>query len=162
MHYGTAAPKFVSGINTVHLDCAKILTDRPVYDYEEQPSVLNGHINHIKGGMHWLYIVRIHVYKEGESIANENKLLSYLGKDVVLYRHREAFPFKDSAGDNVLFRVQEVTPDYFNTPDYKDIIDIRFKSSDYVDLTKSILPEDVMVDSKGLVIQDDKGNYQIG
>lgn len=128
MHFGTSAPKFTIGGLTVLLNKARVLADYPSYTYLEQQSILNGYINHIHEGYHWIYIVRIFIYKERESIAKSNELMSHLGKDVYLFRHREAFPFRDKNGDDLLFRIQEVTPSNFNTPDFKDIIDIKFKS----------------------------------
>lgn len=163
MIFGTAAPKFkAQDGEIVLLDYSKILTDRPIYSYLEQISVINGNINHIDKGYWWEYIVRIHVFKESESIAKANKYYSYLGQDVYLYRHREAEPFKDENGNDVLFRIQEVTPSYLETSDYKDIIDIKFKSSKFIDASKTILPENVLVDSSGKIITDSDGKYTTG
>lgn len=163
MHYGTAAPKFVTqGGNSVLLNHARILSDYPEYDNNEQPSVVNGYINHIHNGYHWVYAIRIFVYKESESIAKSNELLPFLGSDVFLYRHREAYPFKDKDGNNVLFRVKEVTPGYLNTPDYKDVIDIVFKSTNYIDVRKSILPVNVRINNDGTVRVNNDGTFQYG
>ncbi len=160
MIFGTAAPKFISGSTTVLLDYARIITDKPVYNSIEQPSVLTGFVNHIHKGYWWLYTVRIHLFKESEAITKANELLSYIGQDVYLYKHREANAFQDSSGNDVLFRVQEVVPSWLNTPDYKDIIDITFKSQNYIDLTT--LPTNILLDSDGRVIVDSDGNYITG
>ena len=163
MHWGTGAPKFEDQQgNIILLDKAKVLQNEPVYHYLEQPSVINGFINHIHKGYWWLYVVRIHVFKYDESIKKTNELLPYLGKDVYLYRHREADPFKNSAGEKLLFRIQEVTTDHLDTPDFRDIIDIKFKSTNYVDVSKSILPENVAIDSDRRIQVDSDGKYQLG
>ena len=161
MHFGTAAPKF-KGIyesDYVLLDAALVIEDKPLYDVVEQPAVEGGHINFINKGYWWVYLVRIHVFKYEESIKKAKELMSYLGKDVYLWRHRDGEGFKDKNGDLVPFRITEVTPNYFKTAIYHDRIDIMFKSTEYVDLSQSILPENVLVDRDGRVLTDRDGNY---
>ena len=166
MIFGTRIPKFIdqSG-NTVSLEYAKILEDAPSYRMVEQESVINNYINNIHLGVHWVFKVRIHLYKHGASaaITAYNNLIQYLGTDVYLYPHSEGNTYKDSSGNDVLFRVQEVTPAYFETPDFKDIILMSFKSTKLVDLSELTLPNNTIFTRKQDMIfpmTDSDGNIQ--
>ena len=149
---GVGIPKFIDqASNEVLLEYAKILEDAPSYRTIEQESVINNYINNIHLGVHWVFQVRIHLFKQGPNtaITKYAELISYLGSEVYLWRHEKGNAFQDSSGANVLFRVQEVTPSYFETPDFKDIITIIFKSVRPIDLSKIVLPDDTIFSRKG-------------
>lgn len=163
---GTREPKFLdqSG-NTVLLEYAKILEDAPSYRIIEQESVLTNYINDIHVGLHWIFQVRIHLFKHGPNtaITKYQELASYLGSDVYLWRHKEGNAFQDSSGSNILFRVKEVTPAYLETGDFKDIITITFRSKDLVDISKMTLASNTIFTEKGdkyYPLTDDDGNVQ--
>ena len=144
MIFGTGSPKFVYDPEgtpvTVNLDYVVILTDKPEIDLVEHKSVINGHREFILQGKHWVYEIRLHLCKYADIRAKYEEINQYLGADVWLYRHREAAPFKDSAGDEVLFNIVSIDESYFDTPDYKDVLIIRFESKDYVNLTDGTTP----------------------
>jgi len=164
---GVQEPKFITqGGTTVNLQYAKIIANEPEYRTLEQESVLNNYINHIHLGVHWIFKVRIHLYKyaANAAITAYNNLIQYLGDDVYLYPHKEGNTFVDSTGSDVLFRIQEVTPAYFDTPDFKDIILMTFKSSKLVDLSELTIPENTIFTRKQDMIfplTDSDGNIQL-
>lgn len=163
---GTREPKFVDqSSNTVLLEYGKIIANEPIYRSIEQESVLNNYINDIHIGVHWNFTVRIHLYKQGggTAITKYQELISYLGSDVYVWQHKEGNAFQDSDGDNVLFRVKEVTPAYFETADFKDIIIISFRSKNLIDMSKMTLAANTIWVKKGDKIYpmtDSSGNVQ--
>lgn len=164
---GTREPQFeTTGGTKIVLDYATILVNEPLFRTIEQESVLTNYINHIHLGVHWMFQVRINLYKHGANTAITKylQLASYLGSDVYLYEHKEGNAFQDSSGNKILFRVQEVKPSYFETADFKDVIYMTFKSSKPIDISKMVLDENAIFTEKygGLYpLTDDSGNVQV-
>lgn len=137
MIFGTAAPKFVYDPEgtpaTVYLDYVVILKDEPEIDLIENKSVINGHREFDYQGKHWIYEIRVHLCKYSNPRSKYEEIKQYEGDEVVLYRHRDADPFRDGSSNDVLFVITKIQEAYFDTTDYKDILIIRFESKDYVD-----------------------------
>jgi hypothetical protein len=150
MIFGVDAPKFVydpagESEATVLLDYVVVLKDAPELDmitFEAD----NGHREFIHKGKHWEFEIRVHLFKYYEAgglaaaLAKYNEIKQYEGGDVWLYRHRDADPFMDGDGEEVLFSIISVDESYLDTTDFKDLLIINFKSKDYIDLTDGTTP----------------------
>lgn len=133
-----------------------ILKDEPEIDLIEHKSVINGHREFDYQGKHWIYEIRMHLYKCSNPRSKYEEIKQYEGSEVVLFRHSEAEPFKDANDDDVLFLITKIQEAYFDTTDYKDILIIRFESKDYIDLSDGSTivsqTEEIIIDAETIVI----------
>ena len=149
MIFGVSAPKFVFdyGVEeteqTVLLDYVIPTQDKPEPDIIEHKSVINGHREHILKGNHWIFEVRLNLYKYTNPRSKYEEIKQYEGLDVTLFRHRDGDPFKDSSGTEVLFTLVSVTEAYLTQIDYKDVLYLTFKSKDYIDRSdgSTVIPQ---------------------
>lgn len=139
MIFGTFSPKFVydpSGTSvTVMMNYVVVLKDEPFVKVITNESIINGHREYHYRGKHWLYEVRIHIFKCSNPRSKYEEIKQYEGLEVALYRHRDAEPFKNSTGDIVPFVITSIKEAYWDTPDYKDVLIVTFQSKDYIDLS---------------------------
>lgn len=138
MIFGVSAPKFVIDYGgeseaTVLLDYCIPTQDKPEPDIIEHKSVINGHREHILKGIHWIFEVRVNLFKYTDPRSKYEEIKQYEGQDVTLFRHRDGEPYKDNGGNEVLFSLVSVTEAYLTQIDYKDILYLQFKSKDYID-----------------------------
>lgn len=133
MLFGTTAPKFVVGANTLLLDYVRIEKDAPVLDMIEQESVITGKRDFIIKGKHWEFEVIQHLWKVASTKTYYEAVKStYEGATGSLYRHSDAPAFTEQF---ILYSVEEYYLDEFNK---QDILLYRFKSIDYVDITDTL------------------------
>lgn len=144
MLFGNSAPKFIfdpDGENiTVLLDYIVTLEDRPEEDYLIHESVFTKHRSFILKGKNWIYRCKLHLYKY-TGVTPQVKyaeLKQYEGSAVRFYRHRDGDYLKDSTGAEVQMFLQSVDESYYQTSDYKDLLLLKFISTEYVDLTQGI------------------------
>ncbi len=137
MIFGKDAPKFtVSGVGDVLLDYSIIQKDEADHDTLKHTSEITGHVEYITRGYRWEMDVLVHLYKYADPYAKFTEINQYKGSKVTLYRHRDGLPFKNSAGANVEFMIEEINPSYLTTVNYEDVVLIKFRSVDYVDLSQ--------------------------
>lgn len=148
--FGAGAPKFVHDLGgeneaTVLLD-HWIQTNDGLDTKEKQiESELEASRDYIVLGDFLQIEGRVNLYAFGALTAIRSKfeeIYQFNNTDVVLYKHRDGQPFKDSSGNNVLFRMH-VTPKNLTTLDYRDILIINFRSLTAVDYSESsaVLPQ---------------------
>lgn len=142
--FGEGTPKFIYDLggaaeDEVTLEHSAILQDTPEAEILEHKSNINGHREFIKLGSHWVFSVRLFLFKYADPATKYTEIRQYDGCDVVLYRRDDGEPFLNSTGDKILFTITEVTEGYLQTTDYHDILTITFKSKDYVDLSDSLV-----------------------
>ncbi len=121
---------------------------------------LNGTRDHYLIARNFAFQCKTNIYKIGP-IVEFNRLYELNGKKVVLAPHREGYQLKQGNGDDAIF-FAEVIYFYYKTRDFKDGVILKFKSETDVDLSKSVLPENVLIDHNGLVITDHNGNFITG
>lgn len=133
---GILGPKIIvdpTGTPTeVYLDFVKYINDKSVPDIVTHKSVMTGHTEYAVKGRHWEFDIEMNFYKYSDQKSMYNTLYPYWGTDVYLYRHRDGEAMKDAAGNNVLFTFTEITESYMQTPDFKDLLTLCFRSKDYV------------------------------
>lgn len=135
--FGVSAPKFVfdrggGSETTVLLDFATIVRDEPEVETIRHQSRLDGKRVYIPKGKHWLFDVRLNLYKYGDPAAKYDDLKAYENELVTLWRHRDGEQFKKAGGADCLFQIVEVTAFALENVEYRDAVLIRFESSEFV------------------------------
>lgn len=142
MIFGTQAPKFIydpAGDNIeVLLDYIVVLKDEEERDKIIHESVFTGHRELIIKGYYWIYECRLHLFKYDNPQTVYENLKSFEGKTVRFFRHRDGDYLKDNAGAEVKMFLESVNESYYETTDYKDLLLLKFKSTEYVDLTQGL------------------------
>lgn len=138
MIFGSGKPKFVLGV-TDHLLDYSMVTGEFLPEEIEQVSVINGHREFIVKGDYAEFEVLVHLHKYANPRAKFEELYACRGADVVFYPHREGEPLKDGNGNNVLFHISAMVPGYLQNIVNYDILSIRFRSKDFVDLSNNVV-----------------------
>lgn len=138
MIFGTRAPKMtVSGGGTVLLDYATIQKDEADYDILKHTSEITGNVAYVTRGSRWVVDILVHLYKYADPYAKFVELIAQKGTKVKLYRHRDGSAYKNSAGAEVDFMIEEINPFYLTNTKYEDAVIMKFRSVEYVDISKS-------------------------
>lgn len=125
-----------------------VLLDYVVVDKDEAEdrsgfyeSVITNHREKDSRGEHWVFSVILNLWKYGSEAAIKSKLdeiYQYRNSDLTLYRHRDSDPFKDAAGNDVLFFIDEIRPFYMERIAFRDRLLVTFRSKDPVDFTQNV------------------------
>jgi len=143
MIFGNDAPKFIydpSGSPvTVLLDFAIIEKDEPEEDIVIHQSVFTGHREYIIKGKYWIVELTLHLYKHGvDAKTYYNTIKTYEGKNVRYYRHRDGDYLRDKNGNGITMFIDRIVESNYKTTDYPDILQLRLKSNNYVDIAQGI------------------------
>ncbi len=148
MIHGTSAPKFIfdpTGAGTVVLlDYIQILKDKPEPEEIIHQSIFTGHREFIILGHYYIYECRLHLYKYTTVVdgltpqEKYDEIKQFEGAVVRFFRHSDGDYLKDSTGAEVQMFLQSVDESYYKTPDYKDLLLLKFKSTEYIDLTQGL------------------------
>lgn len=143
MIFGSTAPKFVvdpqGASHTVVLDYIVVTKDEPEQDILIHESIFTGHREIIIKGSYWVYECDLHLFKYWSPTTKYNTLKGYVGNEVSFYRHRNGDVLRDSSGNEVMMLFESMDEAYYQTPDYKDLLKLRFRSLKYVDLKESLI-----------------------
>jgi len=143
--FGTTGPKFVydlGGVNeaTVQINHWVPQDDEPDIKEIVQESELQADREYIDLGEYRSFTGLVLLCKY-ESLATARskfeEIYQYRKKKVILYKHSDGQPYKDSGGNNVLFYLRQVSPRNFQTLDYKDVLFLEFKATGEVDFSDS-------------------------
>lgn len=142
--FGNSAPKFIAdfggtGEATVLLNCWLTNKDEPVVKELIIESELTAERSIISRGEYWLFSGTVNLFKYGslaEIRAKFEEIYAWNKTNVVLYKHRDGEPYKDSGGSEVLFYMT-VMPKNLMTLDFKDLLVIEFRSLSGVDFSDS-------------------------
>lgn len=149
MIFGSSAPKFIyepaGDAVEILLDYVVIQKDEPQEDFIIHQSVFTGHREFILKGKYWIIEMKMHLFKLLEAtdyatvMEYYSKLKNYQGAEVRYYRHRDGDYLKDKNGNEVKMFLESVNESYYDTTDFKDLLYLKFKSTKYVDLARSVL-----------------------
>jgi len=143
MIFGTGAPKFIynpTGLNEeVLLDYAIIIEDKPEADFLIHESIFTGHREFINLGKYWTIKLNINLYKQTYAETYFNTIKQYEGLEVRFFRHRDGDYVKDNLGAEVPFFLETIDESYYKTPDYKDLLTLKLKSTKYVDMLQGVI-----------------------
>lgn len=137
--FGIAEPKIVSGATTVLLDHTDIIKNEPIYDVLVHESKISGNRIIYGKGYHWMFELRLNLFRYAVPLTKWNELFPFIHTEVTLHPHRDKDPFKDSDSDVVKFFFMEMIPRYLRQDIREDILILKFISTRYVDISRSIL-----------------------
>ena len=140
MLLGIQSPEFILdpfGTNVSYIfDRSVILEDKNIPDIITHKSVLTGFTRHRIKGTHHLFKIRVHLFKETTLQNQKNLFTSYkalLGLTGYLKKHTDGIHiFKRDGSGPAMYTVTDVEDSYFDTPDFKDVMLITFKSNEYI------------------------------
>ena len=153
--FGENAPKYISSGTTVDLTYFRVTKDEPEYFEEMDQSKVSGDRVWIRNKYHWVFEGVYHLDKETNPYTKYQVFVSDLNTNVTLYRHNDGIAFKDSDGDLMPFRLVRVDPFYIQDDRDYDAVLLRFVSTGFVDISKSVTIEEVAMDDLDQIPMDD-------
>jgi len=148
MIFGVGSPKFVytSEENietTVLLGHAVVTRNDPAVKKIVHESELGCDRTFIPLGEGRELEIRVNLFRFSNPRSKLQEIMQYKNKLVKLWLHDDGEPYKDSSGNAVLFYIDEATPIYWESLDYKDMLILKFLSTAAVDLSDStaIVPQ---------------------
>lgn len=143
--FGTGYPVFiVSGSNTVvTMSYSTINAEYVEPNIIEHQSVINGARNYITSeadgfGDYSNFTVNIHLFKYAIPSASFSNIYQYNHQDVFFKPHSDGSTIKDSSNADVVFNITSMALNYLDTPDFKDVLTVEFKSKSYTNLANSL------------------------
>ena len=134
MIFGNGKPKLVYNGNTILLDNCTVDFVWQERTGEEQASVLTGHREWYELGNHAEFEIVVFLFKYANPSAKFTELYALRDKDVIFFPHRDGYPLRNDRGDEVLFHVVEMAPEYLKGIENYDVLRFRIKSKDFVKL----------------------------
>ncbi len=136
MLFGVEAPKIIVNIDTtqdeVLLDYSVILKDEPELDTYGVKAVRTGKQVFTNAGKHWIFEVKIHLWKYGDPKAKYLELKSYEGTDVYLKRHSDSGYIYDTYDNKGVFILLSVNESYTDEVNKYDVLILTFRSKKYL------------------------------
>jgi glutaredoxin-related protein len=137
--FGTDKPRFTASSVNIDLDYCEVIRSEPEYAGFLQKNDLTGAHGHVDRGYHWVYEVKYYIYKETDPAGKFNQLAAILGTEIdKLCPHRDQTELQDSSGTARTFFFVEMVPDYVERVNYRDVLNLKFVSSGFVDISKSM------------------------
>lgn len=134
--FGTSHPKIIVNIDTtldeVLLQHAVVLKDEPELDTYAVRAVRTGKRVFTNAGKHWLFQVKIYLYKYADAEAKYLEFKGYEGTKVYLYRHADGNKIKTTDGVDVPFVIISINESYTDEHNKHDVLIITFRSTTYV------------------------------
>jgi hypothetical protein len=122
MIFGTLEPSIVLPDDTViNLDHSVVIKNEPDTKSFVNKNDLTGEDQAVKRGYHWLFDVRIYLYKYSNQVGTYQSLAAILETEVKFRPHRDHISFQDSLGNIVWFLFTEIVPEYITTTDIEAI-----------------------------------------
>lgn len=133
---GVLAPKFIGNIATtrdeIDLFNSVILKDEADPDVYSVASVRTGKKVFTKAGKHWIFQVKVYLWKYANPEAKYLELKSYEGTQVLLYRHSDGSMFYDTYDNEGVFVMTSLVEDYIERNNFRDIVTLTFESAEFV------------------------------
>jgi hypothetical protein len=143
MIFGVQAPKFVYSSTTYNLDYVNVNPTFIDGDFIEHVSVITGKRFYILKGNYAEFTITMNLWKYTSPTpkAKFQELLGFYQNQygVEFFPHRDAPSIKNSSNAVVLFRITNLEPFYLETAQYRDVLNITFKSTGFIDPTKNLL-----------------------
>ncbi|MDY0082851.1 MAG: sialidase family protein [Ignavibacteriaceae bacterium] len=140
--FGTSYPKFLGNPETtldeILLEKSVILKDEPEQDSYNVKAVRTGRRKFINAGKHWIFQVKVHLWKYDDPQEKYLELKNYECTKVYLYRRADGNLMSNVAGEPVNFLLKSVERGYLENNKYRDYVVLTFLSLDYIDNGLSI------------------------
>ena len=138
--FGTGSAKFKFGGDAdVDLDYSVLKPKWVLSDYIEHKSVITGQKQFIPLGDYSEFIVDVHLYKYGDPSAKFSEIYDYLHTNVAFWPHSDGSAVKSADDSNTEFFISDMNLSYLEDVDYNDVLSIKFVSSDYTIVSKSLV-----------------------
>lgn len=141
--FGIESPKIIDlESNTILLEHSIIINDIPSKDFIRHESIITRHREWIIKGVKRLFEINLLLYKYESGALTKYNTLKALENNYIaqLFRRKDGVQFKDAGNNNVRFYVLEISERWIDRYDYPDILNIKFISEKYIDITKSVVP----------------------
>lgn len=143
--FGTSFPKMVSvsGNVTANFEHSLIETEWVEPNIIEHKSVVTGARNYLTSesdgfGDYSNFTVTLYLSKYDSPAIKFNEIYAFNHTDVYFYPHSDGNPVRDSSNNNVVFHITDMKLNYLDTPDFKDVLVVTFKSKKYTNLANSL------------------------
>jgi hypothetical protein len=135
--FGALGPRIYTSTGvSIDLDHMTILKNEPETKSFVTKNNLTGLDGHVDRGYHWVYEIRINLFKYANAWAMYYKLLAALGTEVTLIPCHDHTYFKDSDGTVVYFLFSELQREYLTDVNKEDALRLKFISMGFVDISK--------------------------
>lgn len=141
--FGNQAPKFIAGETEVNLDYCVVLQDEADLEDILHQSKVTGHREWSHRGKHWIFKVKIHLFKYEDVYSAYQNFKQYEHQLVTLYKRRDGNPVTNLHGEEVKFFIENIEEGYLQHYLYPDILFITFLSQDPIDLPLDLSPLDI-------------------
>lgn len=133
--FGNSFPKIIVNIATtqdeVLLQHAVVLKDEPELDSYGVRAVRTGKRVFNNAGKHWLFQVKIYLWKYADAEAKYLEFKGYEGTKVWLYRRSDGSPFLDKENKIIPFIFLSADESYTDDFNLFDVLTLTFRSLDY-------------------------------
>lgn len=155
MIFGIKEPKFVSAGSTLLLDYTDIVKNEPEFRHLDAESAISGARSFYTKGNHWIFEAKVNLFKYDDDITKYEEIMSFLYNEGSLWMHRDGEAFMDSSSAIVDFYFYEAIPMYLNTTIKHDVLLCKFKSTEFVDVSKSVNDELITERSEEIIETED-------
>ncbi len=142
---GILYPKMIVNITTtldeVLLQHAVVLKDQPEQDTHFVRAVRTGKRVFTNAGKHWLFQIKIYLYKYANAETKYLELKGYEGTKVYLHRHADGEMIYDTYNNAGAFILSSVAEEYTDEKNKYDVVILTFKSLNYIQAVIIPLPE---------------------
>lgn len=132
--FGTTCPKIIVDLNSsnseVLLEYGVVLKDEPVPTNYHVKAIRTGTKYFTNAGKHWIFVVKIHLWKYEQPDAKYIELKSYEGTKVILYKRSDGDAVYDQQGNPALFYLSSATSSYTDDTNKLDVLTLTFISVD--------------------------------
>lgn len=142
---GILYPKMIVNITTtldeVLLQHAVVLKDQPEQDTHFVRAVRTGKRVFTNAGKHWLFQIKIYLYKYANAETKYLELKGYEGTKVYLHRHADGEMIYDTYNNAGAFILSSVAEEYTDEKNKYDVVILTFKSLNYIQAVIVPVPE---------------------
>lgn len=135
--FGEDYPKFIANVDSTQdeilLEHCIILKDEPDPDLYVVRSVKTGKRTFTNAGRHWIFKVKVLLWKYDNPATKYLSLKSFEGSSVWLYRRSDGETFYSSFLDKIKFTLVSANESYFDDYKKQDCLTLTFMSEDRID-----------------------------
>lgn len=158
MTHGNGHIVFKSGTTEVEVQKVRLLKNETIIKQLRSDSDLGHEVSIFSLGNRHLLQFRYNLFKQGSSTIAKYKEVYAYNDSWVKFRFYAGIYFKDIDGNEADYFLT-IKKMHWDTPDLKDVLILTFESKKSIDFDANVLPENVLVDSDGMVLTDSDGNY---
>ena len=161
--FGKNEPKIkTSGDVEIEIDNVVVINDHPDVVVKTFIEQFSGHKEKRYYGRHWVYEIRVNLFKYADPATSYNTFKGVLFDEVTLWRHRDGDQFKKPDGDDAKFYVSNVDIKYLEQNNYNDYLIIKFESAEIVNVLENFDRFLIKEDESGYILTSDGNRIILG